>query len=107
MNCELDHNRAWNEGGDTAEHNLWTGCPHDHHLKHDAGWTVTQDADGRMVWTTPTGHTYTSNPHDYRPEPPQTTESATPKPNTPAPRRDIDMWNLPDGPHEESDPAPF
>jgi len=28
----------------------------------DAGW------DGRVTWTTPTRHRYTSHPHDYRPD---------------------------------------
>jgi hypothetical protein len=36
-------------------------------VKHDVpGWTVTQDPDGTITWTTPTGHRYTSSPHDYR-----------------------------------------
>jgi Domain of unknown function (DUF222) len=39
-NCELDHALAWADGGVTADHNLWTGCVHDHHLKHQPGWTV-------------------------------------------------------------------
>ena len=33
------------------------------------GWDVDQDSDGRVTWTTPTGHTHTSHPHDYRPDP--------------------------------------
>ena len=38
-----------------------------YHLKHDApGWSVRQDVDGRITWTTPTGHSYTSSPYDYR-----------------------------------------
>ncbi|MGH4009305.1 MAG: hypothetical protein ACRDTH_14330 [Pseudonocardiaceae bacterium] len=30
---------------------------------------VDQHADGRITWTTPTGHTATSHPYDYRPDP--------------------------------------
>lgn len=67
--CELDHAVAWQDGGDTAEHNLWTGCAHDHHAKHAPGWSVELDAGGELTWTTPTGHRYRSEPHDHRPEP--------------------------------------
>jgi hypothetical protein len=36
-------------------------------VKHDApGWSVVQRADGRITWTTPTGHCCTSSPYDYR-----------------------------------------
>ena len=66
-NCELDHTVAWVDGGSTAEPNLWAGCVHDHHVKHRPGWSVCQRSDGRIVWTTPTGHCYSSDPHDYRP----------------------------------------
>lgn len=69
LDTELDHITAWAEGGTTSDTNLAGGCPHHHHLKHDAGWTVTLHTDARMTWTTPTGHSYTSQPHDYRPEP--------------------------------------
>jgi hypothetical protein len=65
---ELDHTIAYaHDGGHTSQYNLYDGCGHHHHLKHDApGWTVTQHRDGRITWTTPTGHSYTSEPYDYR-----------------------------------------
>ena len=66
-NCELDHAIAWNKGGHTAEHNLWTGCVHDHHLKHQPGWTVRMIDDRSLEWITPTGHRYVTDVHDYRP----------------------------------------
>jgi hypothetical protein len=64
---------AWHDGGPTTDTNLWAGCPHDHHLKHHPGWQVTLHPDGSMTWTTPTGHSYTSQPRDYRtdPDPPK------------------------------------
>ena len=67
INCELDHTVAWADGGRTAEDNLWAGCVHDHHVKHRPGWRVRQLPDGQLEWSTPTGHTYRSRPHDYRP----------------------------------------
>ncbi|MEO9139229.1 MAG: hypothetical protein ABI345_09200 [Jatrophihabitans sp.] len=32
--------------------------PRHHHLKHDAGWTVTGNPNHTLTWTSPTGHTY-------------------------------------------------
>jgi hypothetical protein len=81
QSCELDHTIAWADGGVTADYNLWAGCVHDHHLKHAPGWTVRQHRDGRLEWTTPTGHRYTSDPYDYRPPPrpaPPTQPAAAP-----------------------------
>ena len=67
--ADLDHTIAWNDGGTTCQHNLWAGCRHDHRLKTFApGWTVDQYPDDRITFTTPTGHSYTSHPHDYRPD---------------------------------------
>jgi hypothetical protein len=67
--ADLDHTIAWDDGGTTCQHNLWAGCRHDHRLKTFApGWTVDQYPDDRITFTTPTGHVYTSHPHDYRPD---------------------------------------
>jgi hypothetical protein len=70
IDSELDHTVAFaKDGGVTSQYNLYGGCVHHHHLKHDApGWTVVQHRDGRITWTTPTGHSYTSKPYDYRVE---------------------------------------
>ena len=111
IDVELDHAIAWTSGGPTANHNLYGGCTHHHHLKHDApGWTVTQTPDGHITWTTPTGHTDTSEPHDYRPEPaarPRSTSTSTaPRPV----RRDIlgaDLQLLQPVPTGVIDDAPF
>jgi hypothetical protein len=70
IDSELDHTVAFaGDGGVTAASNLYGACPRHHHLKHDApGWSVRQHADGRITWMTPTGHSYTSSPYDYRVE---------------------------------------
>lgn len=73
---DLDHTLAWDDGGHTAHTNLYGGCRHDHRCKtHAPGWSVTQHDDARITWTTPTGHHYTSHPHDYRPNPATPPES--------------------------------
>jgi hypothetical protein len=99
IDTELDHTRAWAaEHGETKDDNLYGGCVH-HHLKHDApGWAVAQGPDGRITWTTPTGHSHTSEPYDYRPEP---VHERPARPEPPAPhdvRRDPFDLIAPDDP---------
>ena len=68
--AELDHVIAWSDGGTTSEPNLAAYCTHHHRVKtHAAGWRVHAHPDGRLTWTTPTGHRHTTEPHDYRPDP--------------------------------------
>ena len=112
LDTELDHTQAWTpDHGHTSDDNLYNGCTHHHHLKHDApGWTVAQNPDATLTWTTPTGHSYTSKPYDYRPEPPPVTR---PTRATPAPKpvhRDIlgrDLQLLQPPPDNAPDDAPF
>jgi hypothetical protein len=68
LDSELDHVHAWADGGTTSADNLMTGCPNHHTMKHQPGWQVTITQDAQVTWTTPTGHRYTSNPYDYRPD---------------------------------------
>ena len=68
--AELDHTVPWADGGATSEPNLTALCGHHHRLKAHAGWRVEARSDGRMTWTTPTGHRHTTTPHDYRPDAP-------------------------------------
>ncbi|WP_345703488.1 HNH endonuclease signature motif containing protein, partial [Pseudonocardia eucalypti] len=39
---EQDHTHDHQHGGPTTHTNLGPGCKHDHRLKHEGGWTVTQ-----------------------------------------------------------------
>jgi hypothetical protein len=94
VDADLDHTVAWNDGGTTSEHNLHAGCRHDHRLKtHAPGWTVTQSRDGTITYITPTGHRYTSRPHDYRPVLPPDGTSDPPPDQEP--------------PDHDPDPPPF
>jgi hypothetical protein len=68
--AELDHTLAWADGGETTASNLHALCLHHHLLKHHAGWQVQAHPDGRLTWTTPTGHRHTTAPHNHGPEPP-------------------------------------
>ena len=59
---DVDHTTPWSEGGKTAKQNLDPLCPHDHYLRHKAGWTYQRNSDGTITWTSCLGHTYTNKP---------------------------------------------
>lgn len=65
--CHLDHEDEWPDGP-TAEWNLGAKSPRCHGAKHH-GWSVVRHPDGRTVWTSPTGRTYTSR-SVWQPPPP-------------------------------------
>ena len=60
---ELDHTIPWPKGKTTATQ-LKGYCTWHHHRKHD-NYRVTLDETGTLHWTTPTGRTYTTTPHEY------------------------------------------
>lgn len=57
---DIDHIRAYAEGGLTREDNGQGLCRRSHVFKHLPGWHVTTSPDGTITWRTPTGHTYRS-----------------------------------------------
>jgi hypothetical protein len=61
--CDLDHIRPYPHGP-TSRCNLATECRHHHRLKHETDWQLDNDPDdpGILTWTSPTGHTYTTEP---------------------------------------------
>jgi hypothetical protein len=54
VGCDLDHTRRYPDGP-TCPCNLAALCRHHHRLKHEAGWSVSQD-ERVLAWTSPTGH---------------------------------------------------
>jgi Domain of unknown function (DUF222) len=58
----LDHIRARADAGLTTPNNIHGLCVRSHLAKHHPGWRVSGDADGIVVWQTPTGHRYPSLP---------------------------------------------
>ncbi len=60
--CDIDHAVAWPDGP-THPSQLRCLCRKHHLLKTFwDGWTDRQSADGIVVWTSPTGHEYTTYP---------------------------------------------
>ena len=65
MACDDDHTLAWHEGGRTCECNLSPLCRMHHRAKQGAGWQLAQPRPGTLVWTLPSGRTYTTEPEPY------------------------------------------
>lgn len=61
VGCDLDHTRRYPDGP-TCPCNLAALCRHHHRLKHEAGWSVSQDEPGVLTWISPTGHVYRTHP---------------------------------------------
>jgi hypothetical protein len=59
--CDLDHTVPY-PLGPTHASNLKCLCRFHHLLKTFWGWRDRQLPDGTVIWTTPTGHTYTTRP---------------------------------------------
>jgi hypothetical protein len=57
---DLDHREPHDPvtgTGPTNEHNLDPYCRRHHRTKHTPGWSVHQDDNGTLTWTSPSGHT--------------------------------------------------
>ena len=67
--CDLDHTKDWQYHGLSNHNNLAHLCPKHHGQKHHTRWKVEHLGDGDLHWTSPTGHTYITEPAT-RMEPP-------------------------------------
>lgn len=76
---DIDHCVDHAAGGSTRRTNLGPLCSHDHHVKHRAGWTVTQPRPGTFLWHSPLGGHYPARGEFLLPELPE------PAPGTPGP----------------------
>jgi hypothetical protein len=64
--CDLDHTLAFHtEDGETSQNNLVALCRHHHRLKHETDWTYTMEPNGDVVWTAPSGRSYTAFAGDH------------------------------------------
>ncbi|MUM33607.1 HNH endonuclease, partial [Mycobacterium sp. CBMA361] len=101
--CDIDHTVPW-PAGPTHPGNLNPKCRKHHLLKTfyggPHGWTDRQLSDGTIVWTAPTGHTYTSVPESRilfpdtitdTPLPPNPRQSVTDLDTAPTPGRGVMM----------------
>lgn len=64
--CELDHLRAWTDGGTTDHDNLDPECRHHHRLRHETPWAANRDPDtGDLAWTSPLGARIDADPPPF------------------------------------------
>jgi hypothetical protein len=63
--CDVDHNTPYPHGS-TDPDNLAPFDRRAHRAKTHAHYTARRLTDGTTQWTTPTGHTHKTRPHDYR-----------------------------------------
>jgi hypothetical protein len=66
--CDYDHTIPHDQGGRTCECNLAPLCRRHHRAKQAPGWRLDQPAPGVMIWTTPSGRTWTTGPTVYPPD---------------------------------------
>jgi Domain of unknown function (DUF222) len=63
--CDFEHNVPYEAGARTCECNGGPKCRYDHRLKQDPRWNVEQPSPAVIVWTTPAGRQYTTEPTRY------------------------------------------
>ena len=63
--CDFEHNIPYEAGGRTCLCNGNPECRHDHRVKQDPRWKVEQLPNGQVLWTTPSGRQYSTEPTRY------------------------------------------
>jgi hypothetical protein len=63
--CDDDHTIPYDQGGRTCECNLYPLCRRHHRTKQARGWQLRQPEPGQLIWTTPSGRTYTTKAEPY------------------------------------------
>jgi hypothetical protein len=63
--CDDDHTLAYHLGGRTCECNLYPLCRRHHRCKQTPGWHLDQPKPGQLIWTSPSGRTYTKISEPY------------------------------------------
>jgi Domain of unknown function (DUF222)/HNH endonuclease len=65
VRCDDDHTIPYDQGGRTCECNLYPLCRRHHQTKQARGWQLRQPEPGLLIWTTPSGRTYTTKAEPY------------------------------------------
>jgi len=63
--CDDDHTIPWHKGGRSCECNLHPLCRRHHRCKQEPGWHLAQPQPGLLIWTAPSGRTYTVTAEPY------------------------------------------
>lgn len=65
VQCDLDHTVPYDQGGLTCRCNLSGGCRRHHRMKTLTSWRLRQPWPGTLIWTAPSGLTWTTSPDPY------------------------------------------
>ena len=65
IRADFEHNIPYQAGGRTCLCNGNPKCRHDHRIKQDPRWKVEQLPGGHVLWTTPSGRQYATEPTRY------------------------------------------
>jgi hypothetical protein len=63
--CDLDHTVPYDQGGLTCPCNVSGGCRHDHRMKGSTAWRLEQPRPGTLIWTAPSGLSWTVTPQPH------------------------------------------
>jgi Domain of unknown function (DUF222) len=63
--CDDDHTIPYHLGGRSCECNLYPLCRRHHRCKQAPGWHLDQPRPGELIWTAPSGRTYTKETEPY------------------------------------------
>src|SRR5487761_722917 len=63
--CDLDHTVPYDNGGITCECGICPGCRRCHRRKQALDWKLEAPSPGVLIWTTPAGRRYTTNPSKH------------------------------------------
>ncbi|WP_022878207.1 HNH endonuclease signature motif containing protein [Microbacterium sp. B19] len=63
--CDLDHLRAWAEGGPTDDDNLAPECRHHHRIRHETRWSPAVAPGGEYRWISPLGRDVDADPPPF------------------------------------------
>jgi hypothetical protein len=75
--CDTDHRHPYNTGGATCPCNLDLLCRFHHQVKTFTAWQAHPGPNGLLIWTSPTGHHYPTEPaHPLLDQPSGTTANA-------------------------------
>lgn len=104
--CDLDHVIPWQSGGLTEPANLTPLHRHHHQRKTSGRWRSQMEPDGTLVWTSPLGRTYLTDPATYAEPQNGPFENGPPQNELPTPARGGPEPPGNIGPPPEPEPPP-
>jgi hypothetical protein len=109
--CDTDHRHPFGAGGATCACNLDLLCRWHHRIKTFTAWQAEPGPDGTLIWTSPTGHRYPTEPGhpslDRAGAPPTSTHTSTESGSPPGSGTEHATPDSPGPGDPADDPPPF